>query len=215
MRPKAISFKQLSRKTFKTYPFTGVWYDTFGCPEINAKWFVYGESGNGKTSFLVQLAAYFTKFGKCGYVSSEEGISESMKQAAERNGVSEEASKHILIYGHLTYDELKEEMQIRKSVKLWILDSINFLGYSSEEVKELLLKHPKKMIVIVGWGAGKNPKGESGSSSLFMASLKVRVKHFVATANSRYGGNGQPFVIDEESASKYDPTYNLFTKNLI
>ena len=40
----------------KTIPFTGAWADAFGNPERKGVWFVWVQSGNGKTSFIMQLS---------------------------------------------------------------------------------------------------------------------------------------------------------------
>ena len=202
---RAVTVNGLTSRKFKTYEFTGVWKDTFGSPETNCRWFVFGESGNGKTSFLTQLANYVAKnFGKVAYVSSEEGFSVSLIKAFERAKLSKEERKKVLVYEHLTYEQLTNEIKTKRGVKLWILDSINYLNYTADETKELLLSSYKGMIAVVGWGEGKQPKGDVGKACRFMSSIKVRVEKGKAYAVSRYGSNGQPFIISEELAAKWD-----------
>lgn len=209
---RAISALSLGKKNFATYPFEGVWYDTFGCPQTNAKWFIYGKSGQGKTTFLVRLAAYLSQFSRVAYVSSEEGPdSVSIEQAFRHNDVTKAQRARIKIFDGGPFEDLKAEMQARKRFHVWIIDSINFLGYGKEQVDDLLRQQPKKMIAMVGWGDGNNPIGSIGVSCRFMAGIKVNVDRFVATANSRYGGNGQPFVINEQMAARCNPMFNRYT----
>lgn len=210
MKPQPISFKQLARRKFKTLPFDGIWYDSFGMPERNARWFVFGPSGSGKTSFLIQLALYCTNFGRVAYVSSEEGVSESFRKAVVRANADDKALRRVLLYGHLTYDELRAEIETRKNVKLWILDSINFLGYTMQETYDLMMEYRNTMIAIIGWGAGNSPDGASGKASRFRADIKITLKHFqTIDINSRYGGNGQPFIVNYQQAAKYDAAIAL------
>ena len=52
---RAISVNQLLAKKRNLMPFEGVWLDIIGRPELAGSWFIYGSSGNGKTTFVLQL----------------------------------------------------------------------------------------------------------------------------------------------------------------
>lgn len=210
----AITLKTLTKKAYKTYTFTGVWYDTFGKPATNFKMFIVGGSGNGKTSFLVQLAGYFAdNFGRVCYVGVEEGEGESFKIAVLREDLSEEALKKVSLESKVTnYEELKALIEKKKSTKLWVIDSADALGLTTIQIKELIMQNHKKAIAIVGWGKGGGAKGSAGEAGVFLAGLKVNIKDFVATTISRFGGNNQPFVINERMAAEHSAKINYYTR---
>ena len=55
---RAASLDQVLRTRFKVLPFEGEWKDAIGCPELTGSWIVWGNSGNGKTRFALQLCKY-------------------------------------------------------------------------------------------------------------------------------------------------------------
>ena len=202
-----IKFSTLQNKDFKTLPFTGVWYDSFGCPARDCKWFIYAKSGSGKTSFMIQLAAYMANFyKKVGYVSIEEGISESFKKAVRRaDNAEKENYNRIYLYDRATLDELIQEIETRKTVKFWIIDSIDSLQMTPQDIIKIttICKKQCKGLALVGFSDGKNPKTPAGVFCKYDADIKLIVDRFVIDdCNSRYGGNRQPFVINEELAAQ-------------
>ena len=48
-RIKGIYGKQLLEKTYKTFPFEGVWEKALGNPEVGGFWIIYGREKQGKT----------------------------------------------------------------------------------------------------------------------------------------------------------------------
>jgi len=202
-----IKFSTLENKDFKTLPFTGVWYDSFGCPARDCKWFIYAKSGSGKTSFMIQLAAYMANFyKKVGYVSIEEGISESFKKAVRRaDNAEKENYNRIYLYDRATLDELIQEIETRKTVKFWIIDSIDSLQMTPQDIIKIttICKKQCKGLAMVGFSDGKNPKTPAGVFCKYDADIKLIVDRFIIDdCNSRYGGNRQPFVINEELAAQ-------------
>lgn len=63
----AKGVREILGMKFDTLPFEGVWHDAFGTPERRGVWFVWGNSGNGKTSFVMQLCKYLCRFGRVAY----------------------------------------------------------------------------------------------------------------------------------------------------
>ena len=202
-----IKFSKLENKDFKVLPFEGVWYDSFGCPARDAKWFIYAKSGSGKTSFMIQLAAYMANFyKKVGYVSIEEGISESFKKAVKRaDNAEKENYNRIYLYDRATLDELIQEIETRKAVKFWIIDSIDSLQMTPQDIIKItaICKKQNKGLAMVGFSDGKNPKTPAGGVCKYDADIKLIVDRFIIEdCNSRYGGNRQPFIINEELAAQ-------------
>mgnify|MGYP000320329112 CR=1 FL=1 len=46
----------------ETLKLTGAWAEAFGEPERIGVWFIWGNSGNGKSSFVMQLCKELAKF---------------------------------------------------------------------------------------------------------------------------------------------------------
>ena len=53
---RAYSVTEAMSMKKKTFDFEGDFYDAFGNPETTGVWFIWGNSGNGKSSFVMQLA---------------------------------------------------------------------------------------------------------------------------------------------------------------
>lgn len=79
--PRALSVSDMIKKTYSVFEFEGEWKEFVGCPERSGVWFVYGRSGNGKTSFMMQLAKELAKHGKVLYNSLEEGQGKTLQNA--------------------------------------------------------------------------------------------------------------------------------------
>ena len=77
-RPVRFRRTEHEKETFK---FGGEWAEAFGEPERNGVWFIWGRSGSGKTTFVLQLCKELARFGRVAYDSLEEGTSLTMKNA--------------------------------------------------------------------------------------------------------------------------------------
>lgn len=49
----AKGVREMLSMKFDTLDFKDTWHDAFGTPERRGVWFVWGNSGNGKTSFVM------------------------------------------------------------------------------------------------------------------------------------------------------------------
>ena len=55
---RAYSPKEVLNMKIPRYEFTGPWLASIGRPARSGVWIVWGASGNGKSSFVMQLAKY-------------------------------------------------------------------------------------------------------------------------------------------------------------
>ena len=69
---KALSSTDILAKKHKTFEFTGVFLAAFDRPSRVGTWFIWGNSGNGKNNFLLQLAKELSKFEKIYWWELEE-----------------------------------------------------------------------------------------------------------------------------------------------
>lgn len=193
---RSIGINDLLNRSFVTYEFGGEWLDSFGEVERNFRMLVYGESGNGKTEFIVQLAKYLSGFGKVYYNSFEQGASKSLQAAFIRNNMQEVSGK-LVIGDKDPFDHLVKKMGSRNSPKFCIIDSLDYMELTAEQYKELVEKFPHKSFVIICWSAGRRPKLQAAKDIEYMADIKVRVHEYKAFPRSRFGGNA-PFVVWKE-----------------
>ncbi len=55
---RTYSVQDLQRRNFKVFDFRNEFRDSFGLPERNGAWLIWGGSGHGKTDFALQLSKY-------------------------------------------------------------------------------------------------------------------------------------------------------------
>lgn len=206
---RVLSNSQLLAKKYATADFTGVWLDSFGKPELRGVWFVWGGSGEGKTSFLLQLAKYLiTAFRlRLAYVSLEQGDCKSFQTQWARAGMVD-CKNLAQIWTDFSYDELENKMKGNtRPPHVVIIDSINYMPtLTIKTVQQLLKNHPNKLFILNGHAKGEEPKGEVGSMMRYHADVKIRVEGKKAFFSSRFAdtehGN-EPYVIWAEAANEY------------
>ncbi|MCQ2195302.1 MAG: ATP-binding protein [Paludibacteraceae bacterium] len=201
MAKKRYTLSDIKSYVPKTLEFDGEFQALVGQPELKGSWIVWGNSGNGKTSFALQLAMYFTQFCKVVYDSIEEGMSKSMQDALARIPVGDKSKYRFSLLDRVGLDELKSMLRKKRAADVIFIDSIQYTGMSYADYKSLLEEFPKKMFVFVSHADGQLPKGEVAKSVRYDAMVKIQVKSFVATAIGRYGG-GKPFVISKRKSEE-------------
>jgi len=200
---RALSVTDLLNKKYKLFDFEGEWLDAFSKPEQRGVWFIWGGSGNGKTTFVLELVKYLARFGKVAYNSLEESSAHTMQEAFINTGMQEVERKVILIEGE-TLDELSERMSKRKSADIFVIDSIQYAELSYKKYKEFKEKHRDKLIILISHADGKQPEGRAAKSIMFDATLKIWIEGYRAFSKGRYiGENGGVFTIWHEGAARY------------
>ena len=198
---RAISIHQLYRTNIRSLEFTGEWLDAIGCPEPSGSWLIWGNSGNGKTRFALQLAKYLCTLGrKVAYDSLEEGVSLSLRNAIEDCNM-QEVSRRFVLLDKEPVPELTERLKMKKSPEVIIIDSIQYTGLTYADYKLLKDRFRTKLFILVSHAEGSHPAGRVARSIRFDANVKIWIEGFQAFAASRYGG-GEPYMIWDEGAFK-------------
>ena len=198
---RAISVDELTRMKFIDMDFKGRWLASFGVPERSGIWIIWGNSGNGKTRFAMQLAKYMTQFGKVAYNTLEEGARKSMQRAIIETDMKQ-VSKRFMILNREPVDELVARLRKRKSPDIIIIDSFQYTGLTKKEYILLKEEFSNKLIIFISHAEGKNPEGRPAKFVRYDADLKIRVEGYKAFPVGRFGG-GEPFVIWDEGAASY------------
>ncbi len=200
---RAYSASQVQSIKHDKILFTGDWEKAFGQPESRGTWLIWGHSGNGKSSFMMQLAKELCKFGKVAYNSLEEGIGLSFKNSLIRHRM-EEVDGRFFILNSEPMDELSERLSKRKSPDFIIIDSLQYTGMNYARYKALKEKHPTKLFIYVSHASGQNPEGRVANKMLFDANTKIFVEGYMAECKGRFRSDvGFKYTIWEEGASLY------------
>lgn len=196
---KAKSYSELEKKNFKTFPFTGQMKESFGIPERNGVWIIWGESGNGKTRLALQVAKAFTDFTKVHFNSLEEGMRLSFLHALRENNMKSVGSR--ITFASEDFESLKARLLKKRAPKVVFNDSLQYLKITMKQYAELKELFPDVVFVFVSHAKGDQPKGTVADEIRYDADVKIYVKDFVAQVKSRFGGN-QPYVIWEEGVRR-------------
>ena len=119
---RALTPNNVRNKKRIIYDFDGVWLKGFGKIERGTRILIYGESGNGKTTFTFQLGKYLRKFGRVGYNSLELGSSLALSRIMDEA----ENKNEITIYERETIEQVSERLRKHKSVDIIIIDSLQY-----------------------------------------------------------------------------------------
>lgn len=93
-----------------------------GEAEAKGYWLIYGLEKNGKTWFTLQLAKDISLSEKVAYISAEEGVDDSFKQACLRANIT--ASDKIVFDEYLSVDDIVEKFSKPKTPNIIIIDNL-------------------------------------------------------------------------------------------
>lgn len=201
---RAYSPSELMRMKRPEMAFTGKWKEAFGCPAPTGLWCIWGNSANGKSSFVMQLAKYLCRFGKVFYNSVEEGKEPSFINNIERNNMQEVDGRFRT--DTLSMEELDERMSDPRKEDIYIIDSFQAAGYTVKGAtgfRPLVKRHPDKLIIFISRADGSRPQGRPADTCVYDAGMKIYVEAFRAKCIGRFNPEGASFIIWEEGVAKY------------
>ena len=198
---RTLSAKQVLTIKFDTIRLGGGWDDCIGEIETTGVWFIWGNSGNGKTSAVVSLCKELSAFGKVLYNSREEGVSLTMQNTLRRYGMGELGSRFQL--ANMPLQELDEKISQQRSPKFVVLDSFQFMGLTYKDFRAFCEKHKNKLLIFVSRTRGRQPEGRAATSAMYDASCKIWVEGYKAFSKGRFVGATGEMTIWDEGAKKY------------
>jgi hypothetical protein len=202
--PRALTVDNVIKKKRNILKFDGTFKDLIGNPELTGSWLVWGDSGNGKTTFVMQLCKYLSQFENVLYDSLEEGNSESIKMALIRVGMSEVPKSKFHLLDMEPIEILKIRLRKRRSPKVVVIDSAQYAGMTYDDYKELRYEFRDKLFIIISHEQGKLPDGKVAQRIRYDSFVKIRVVGYMAFATSRYTeGESIPHTIWKQGAEKY------------
>ena len=198
---RTLSAKQVLTIKFDTIRLGGGWDECVGEIETTGIWFIWGNSGNGKTSAVVSLCKELSAFGKVLYNSREEGVSLTMQNTLRRYGMGELGSRFQL--ANMSLKEFDEKISQQRSPKLVVLDSFQFMGLTYKDFRAFCEKHKNKMLIFVSRTRGRQPEGRAAISAMYDASCNICVEGYKEFSKGRFDGTTGEMTIWDEGAKKY------------
>lgn len=182
--------------------FEDEWQRAFSTPERCGVWFIWGNSGNGKSSFVMQLCKYLTKFGKVVYNSLEEGASLTMQNTLRRFAMSDVNRRFQLVDGE-SMEDLSVRLSLKRSADFVVIDSFQYTQMNYKQYIAFKEQHKNKLLIFISHADGKMPAGRSAKSVMYDASLKIWVEGYRAFSKGRFIGETGIYTIWDQGAAAY------------
>jgi len=174
----------MKEKKFHTLDFDEFYAKLMGKPERKFTMMCYGESGSGKSVFLVKFANYFAKqFGKSLYNSHEEGANQTIQNRI--NNYDIDAVK-LFIGDAMTFEDMCTVIE-KNYYRLIVIDSVKYMSFTFNQLKELRKRFANRQlcIVMVDFGSVKGSP-DSGKDLIHASDVKMYFKNGRVYSISRY-----------------------------
>lgn len=184
----------------KTHPQL---YQAFGNPQNKGIWFVWGGSGSGKSSLLLDLAKAFSESYKTIHNELEEDLDDLDFINRIRLKNMQDVKENFLTASY-NYEELCEYLDKRDSPKVVIINSATYFFKDLQQYFEFTNRYKRKKIIIVsGMAKSNNPYSELETKIMYDANKKIFVSGYQALCKGRtIGPNGGVYIIWEEGYEK-------------
>lgn len=193
---RALSVSDVYMLERATYRLSEPWHEAFGEIDRTGVWLIWGKSGSGKTSFVLELCKELARFGRVAYDSLEEGDSLTMKNAFIRAGMMDVARRVVLLNRENMAD-LHERLSRPKSPDIVVIDSFQYTRMRYAEYQRFKEAHADKLIIFVSHATGDKPKGQAADAVMYDATQKILVKGYVAISKGRFKPGGRYVIWDE------------------
>lgn len=194
---RALTVSNVLATKVERIEFKGRFYDVFGHPQKKARWFVFGLSSSGKSSFVMQLVKEFALTEKTLLVSLEEDLDDGDLQDRLRLFNMHDNSKNFQLVDD-NLEELTERLERRNSPQVIVIDSAPylFMGRTFYDYLAFTKKFRHKTLVFIGHAKGQLPKTEIEERIMYDANQKVIVSGYLATNKGRkFGPHATQFVV--------------------
>lgn len=202
MARRAFSTKQIYGMRKETFTLSPEWREAFGEPETCGTWFVWGQSGNGKSSFMMQLARELCLAGeRVIYDSLEEGFSLSFQEQLRRHRMHEVNNSLRLVIEDM--ETLQRRLAKKRSPRVVVIDSLQYTDLDFGSYRALTEAFPRHLFIISCQARGNKPDGRSANRIMYDAMLKVWVEGYRAFSKGRFLGSRGYIDIWSEGATDY------------
>ncbi|GEM55271.1 hypothetical protein B0A58_07295 [Flavobacterium branchiophilum NBRC 15030 = ATCC 35035] len=179
---KALSYADTQKATFKTIKIDNDWKPHLGEPQLgNSHWLIFGDSGQGKTSYALQVVKQLCANGhKVYYDTLEEGLKLSFKLALERNNMK---VANGFNYQKEKLPELTARLSRKRQPKIVVIDSVQYLfrGKLEKHYFEFIEQFEDTTFIWISGADGKKPRGKVAEAIKYDADIIIRVENYMAT----------------------------------
>ena len=172
-----------------------------GAAEIRGCWLIYGLEKNGKTWLALMLAKSIAATQRVGYVSAEEGLDKSFKDAVIRSGIT--ASDNILWDEYLSVEEIALKYSKPKAPRVVFVDNLTMYADElrpSELQKKLIGALPGRLLIFIAHEERREAYPALARMAKKMAKVIIHVSGLKAFVTSRFAAGGE-ITIDPEKAT--------------
>ena len=178
---RAYSYEDINRIIFKTIEINEEWKPHLGEPQLgNSHWLIFGDSGHGKTSYVLQIVKMLCQNSqRVHYNTAEEGLKKSFKMALKRNNLKGVSGFN---YSQESFSQLSERLSRKRQAKIVVIDSVQyfFRGMQSKHYFEFINQFKDTTFIWVSGADGKKPRGKIAEDIYYDADIVVNVKDFEA-----------------------------------
>lgn len=198
MAKKVIGISEFNNRKYADIDLSPEWRDHLG-PDTTKKFSmcITGNSGNGKTTYMLMLVKELAKFGRVFINSAEQGFNRTLQTNIGIVGMDECRGK-VMFGDNLTFDELMAKLTNKYfRVNYLVIDSVDYMKLTFEQYQQLGTAKKKGLsVIVVCWSKGNSetPQDSHAAKMEYASDVKVYVMDFVAYARSRFGGD-KPFMI--------------------
>lgn len=200
---RSISISKLYRQKHKDLIVEGAWKDVFGTPELGGIWLIWGNEKNGKTWYSLKLAEHLSERYKTLYISAEQGLRKSFKEACLRAKLDIQ-NKKLVFDNYMELQELKDKLNRRRSADIVFIDNVSVyqdeLKYGG--LRGLTNEFPHKLFILI---AHEDEHGQPYTATAKMAGKLSEVLIYVEGLKCKVYGRvpGGNLIIDEFKAKVY------------
>lgn len=200
---RAYSYEDIDRINFKTIDVNEDWKAHLGEPQLgNSHWLVFGDSGHGKTSYVLQIVKMLCQnTQRVHYNTAEEGLKKSFKMALKRNNLKSVSGFN---YHQETFSQLSERLNRKRQAKIVVIDSVQyfFRGMQSKHYFEFINRFEDTTFIWVSGADGKKPRGKIAEDIYYDADIVVNVKDFEAIIEKNRFEAYEPRVIWQQGVNE-------------
>ena len=205
---KALTVANVINQKIKLLHFDTAFHLAFGQPQDRGVWFIWGPSGSGKSSFVMQLARELANYRKVFYnVLEEETDDHDFVERLMSHRI--ENVQHNFLSGSYSFEELMVYLERKNSPDVVIIDSLTYFTKSFEDYITLKKRFKNKILIFTGHANGKLPRTDLELRVMFDAKMKIFVDGYLALCKGRtIGSNGGRFVVWQQGYDDLRGTKN-------
>jgi hypothetical protein len=198
---RALTPAEILAKKYETIRWSEKWMRAFNNPESTGIISICGHSGNGKSSFTMQMIKELSTCLGRGHMNAYEENAKLTMQNLLINNNMESVNGKITIIKE-TFEATFQRLCASKSARFVVLDSVQAMRLTYKQYELLKELSERKLIIFILRADGKRPKGNLALDIWYDSDLKIWVEGYLATSNGRHNPGGQ-FVIWREKAIEY------------